>query len=731
MDSTARNTVSKGYGFEALKFFFVVLLVFLIYSNTLESPFVFDDQDNIQKNPHIRLTSLTWEETKKIGLFEDRSYHRPVATISFALNYYFHRYNLPGYHLVNILIHVATGIFLYLLVKATLGMLSRHSRHESHKWVPFFTMLVWLVHPIQTQSITYIVQRMNSMAAMFYVLSLLCYARARLSERKGKKRLLFAGCLLSGILSLGSKEISATLPFFIFLYEWYFFQDLSWPWLRRHILPLAGLIIILCLVAWFYLGGHPLEQIVLTFKNYDFTLSQRVLTEFRVVFFYLTLLIFPHPSRLNIDHYFSISHSLIDPITTLLSLGLIAGLIVFAIIMARKERLISFCILWFLGNLVIESSVIGLELLYEHRTYLPSMLVILLVVLSAHRYVRSKWLKIGMLCVVVTMFSFWTYDRNSIWGDELSFWRDCVGKSYQKARPNYNMGVALDKRGRLEEAITYFSKAIEIAPNYANAHYNLGVALMGRGRVEEAKNHFSKTLQIKPNFAMAHNNLGAALMGQGKLEEATTHLSEALQIKQDFAKAHYNLGLVLLRQKKHEEAVSHFSEALRLDPEDVRAQYDMGNALVGLKEFERAIGHYNKALQIKPDNAKVHYRSGIALMRQRRFEEAVYHFSKALLVKPEDARAHYEIGNALVGLKEFERAISHYTEALRIAPGKADFHNNLGVALANQGRIKEAVNHFSEAVRIKPEYESARRNLKQGLRFMNTPVKASNASIKP
>ena len=158
---------------------------------------------------------------------------------------------------------------------------------------PFFTVFIWLVHPVQTQSVTYVVQRMNAMAAMFYVMSFLLYVKARLAEGKQKRWLLFLGCILAGILALGSKEIAATLPFFIFLYEWYFFQDLSLIWLKRHFFAIIGISTLFIIVLFMYMGKHPIAFILSGYQIRDFTLMERVLTEFRVVIFYMSLLIFP------------------------------------------------------------------------------------------------------------------------------------------------------------------------------------------------------------------------------------------------------------------------------------------------------------------------------------------------------------------------------------------------------------------------------------------------------
>ena len=336
---------------------------------------------------------------------------------------------------------------------------------------------------------------MNSLAAMFYVMTLFFYARGRLSKIPKSRWLWFSGCALAGIFSFGSKQTAATLPFFILLYEWYFFQDLSWPWLKRHILPVAGVMILLGVLALTYLGDHPLEKILSGYDKRDFTPFQRVLTEFRVVIFYISLLIWPHPSRLNLDRDFSLSHSLIDPFTTLLCLAAIAGMLVSACCLAKKQRLVSFCIVWFLGNLVIESSVIGLEIAFDHRTYLPFMLVCLLAVVLLYPRLRPKWLGTGVLAAVVLTFSFWTYERNGAFRDQITIWGDCVAKSPNKARPHNNLGIFLKRKGRLDEARTLFEKALTLKPEYASAHINLGATLVRQNKLEKALDHFAQALR--------------------------------------------------------------------------------------------------------------------------------------------------------------------------------------------------------------------------------------------
>ena len=480
----------------------------LIYSNTLEVPFYFDDQIRIHHNPHVRITKLNSKEILSAAFNEKSSKNRPIGNITFALNYYFHQYRLTGYHLVNIIVHLLTVILLYFFIKTTLSLPALASKYDHPDLIAFFATLVWLVHPVHTQSVTYIVQRLNSMATMFYMLSFWLYVKGRLAPENAKRWPWYGGSALAWLLALGSKQNAATLPFFIFLYEWYFFQDLDRDWIKRRLKYIFGVIVLFSLIAFMYLGTNPLEKItsITDYANKEFTFAERVLTQPRVVLYYLSLLLFPRPSRLNLDYDFTLSHSLIDPVTTVYT--------------AKKERLLSFCILWFFGNLVIESSIIPLAIIFEHRTYLPSMLVCLLAVTLSYRYIKYKWSGVALVLVTAIVFSFWTYQRNSVWQDPVVFWSDCVEKSPQKARPRNNLGLALADQNRITEAIIHYLEALRINPSFAEAHDNLGNALAEEGRLDEAINHHTEALRINPNNAKAYNNLGQTLAYLGRQTEA-------------------------------------------------------------------------------------------------------------------------------------------------------------------------------------------------------------------
>jgi hypothetical protein len=272
-------------------------LAVLAYSNTFHATFQFDDLPHIEESARIRITELSWQEVTDV--VKRGSATRSVPMMSFALNYYFGRYDVTGYHLVNVLIHGINAILLYLFLRTTLGLLPNPLPHPS--WVALLATLFWLLHPVQTQSVTYIVQRINSLAAMFYILSLLLYARGRILQRlragslddpegsTGLKARIsptfiwFGGSLLAGMLAMGCKEISVTLPFFVLLYEWYFFQDLSLAWLRRCLPWALAAGLLAGALAYESLGSSPLASLLHLYGQWDFTLPQRVLTDLRVV----------------------------------------------------------------------------------------------------------------------------------------------------------------------------------------------------------------------------------------------------------------------------------------------------------------------------------------------------------------------------------------------------------------------------------------------------------------
>jgi len=649
----------------------IAVVALLAYSNTFHVPFHFDDQINIINNPNIQIKQFSWDGLEHLVKNTYKESIRVFSLFTLALNYYFGGFNVFGYHLVNFFIHVASGIFLYWSLILTFNLPSLKEKYGSISYkVALFSSLIFICHPIQTQSVTYIVQRMSSMAGMFYLLSLILYIKGRLSF--GRTRLFyFGGMVLSYLLGIFSKENAAILPLFVALYEFYFFQnfDLS-PKGKKILFSLVGGLLILVVFGFIIWGQRYINVIAEGYKYRTFTMWERVLTQFRVVLYYVTLLIYPHPSRLNLDHDFPISKTILDPPTTLISLFIIAGLIGYSIWTAKKRPVLSFCLLWYFGNLVIESSIFPLEMVFEHRLYLPAVGPFILFSLfmvrgieklkrrgSIHRTQNSglinqtpnmkmkrfnseiaDW---SILFFIMLFLLIGTYQRNSLWNSEVELWKDCVRKSPQKERTHHNLGNAYYELGRWDEAKEKFEEALRIEAHNALSHNSLGVILARQGRFQEAIAHWKETLRITPDFADAHNNLGNTLVNLGKYQEAIAHYNEALRIKPGFADAHHNLGGALSRLGRHEEAIAHFTEALKIRPDFAEARGNLGNIFTDLGRVEEAIAQYNEALRIKPDFAEVRLSLGLAYLRVGNRDSAMKEYEILKRINPDLAKALY------------------------------------------------------------------------------------------
>ena len=770
----------------------LVLAVFIVlgvavYSNTFQAPFEFDSIARVQNNPSIRITELTFESIYNASFGKRTARNRPLGNLSFALNYYFHAYKMPGYHVVNITIHILAGIILFFFIRLTFNTPALSDKYKQSFYISFFATLIWLVHPLHTQSVTYIVQRLNSMAAMFYVLSLLLYVKGRLLmasqvsievdntlPKKHKSTesniniapyLYFSGAIVAWILSLGCKQITVTLPFFILLYEWLFFKKGDSAWIKRSWKYVCAILIVLGVVVFIYLGANPLERLT-SFNDYaknEFTYTQRTLTQPRVVIHYLSLLAYPNPNRLNLDYDFLLSNSLIDPVTTLLSLLLIFGLIGLAIYLLKRDPLISFCILWYFGNLVIESSFLPLAVIFEHRTYLPSMPIFLIPVVLLYRYVKLKWLNISIVCSAVALFSVWTFQRNAVWADKVTLWQDTADKSPYKVRPVANLGEALVDQERYDEAIDYLRNVMQIMPDSSEIHNNLGSALSMIDDYEGARQHYETALQLKPNSKQANNNMGVLMneigrpdealryfqaaieidpqfdlshagMGEslsemGKSEEAIQYYRTAIRLNPGFVGAYNNLAIELSRQGKTAEAIEIFEKALEIKPEYYEAYQNMGVELANVGKTDEAIQLFKKSLEINSEYTEARMSLGVALKDSGKLDEAIEEWLHVLRIEPEHARANYNLGVAMTKKGKNDEAIAYFTKAVQGQEDFADAHNNLGSVLIQDGKVDAAIYHFQETLRIDPDHVDARNNLVKARRILKV-VEYDIATLK-
>ena len=597
-----------------------------------------------------------------------------VGFLTFALNYKMHGLDVAGYHIFNLVIHLLNALLVYWLIILTFrtpyasAYLQKDvlKTSDPYRWIPLFTALLFVSHPVQTQAVTYIVQRFASLSTLFYLVSLVMYIKARGSDSSKKARYAFyAASIISAVLAMRTKEIAFTLPVMVVLYEFMFFRgDIKKRML--YLLPLLLTMFIIPLSMMLAQGGSTgasgIDELTKIAGSADVSRWDYLNTQFRVIVTYIRLLFFP--INQNLDYDYPIYRTFFTP-PVFLSFLFLLGVFCWGIYLLYRSyksdqanrcwyRLIAFGIFWFFVTLSVESSIIPIvDVIFEHRLYLPSVgffmaimsgIVFIYVKLANRTKVVAK-VFIPVMILVVISLSLTAYARNMIWSDEVTLWEDVVKKSPYKARPHYNLGGAYEEQGRLDDAVREYQTAINLKPDYALAHYNLGVVYQKQGRLDDAVREYQTAIKLKPDYAEAHNNLGVAYQKQGRLDDAIKEYQTAIKLKPDYADAHNNLGVAYQKQGRLDDAVKEYQTAIKLKPDYADAHNNLGVAYQKQGRLDDAIKEYQTAIKLKPDYAEAHNNLGAAYQKQGRLDDAIKEYQTAIKLKPDYADAQNNLNN--------------------------------------------------------------------------------------
>lgn len=531
----------------------------LAYSNSFKTGWHFDDGPNVFGNPDVQIFDLSWSSLARAASSSPGG-KRPVSYLSFALNYYLFGEDAFSFHVVNFLIHGLNTFFVFKILSKLFAIASRDG--ESARVLSAVTTALWSLNPLQTQAVIYVVQRMMLLSCLFSLLSFYFFMQWRSA---GRGKWYPALSLFSWLLAIGSKENAFLLPLTFVAYEWLFTD-------RRLLRPrnlASGLAVFLCLAGFIVKRYDLVKRIEVDYSQREFTMTERLLTQPRVVTFHLSQLAAPLPSRLALRHEVEKSVSLTTPPTTMLSILFLGALFSVGWLVRRKEPLICFGMMWFFLNLVVESSFLPLELIYEHRVYLPSVGLFLALGRSAE-VALARWLPLPSTSLVycfallIACSCSLAFVRNQAWQDEVSLWADNVGKYPSSFRAWNNLGTAYAKSGRTSDAEQAFRKALETAPQYPPARVNLAVLLKDQGRLADAHSlieDFRET-QIGTFSAEVYYNMGAIFASKGVMDQAFFHYGQAVHRLPNYAEAHFNLALLYRRAGKKPEAKQSFQRFL-------------------------------------------------------------------------------------------------------------------------------------------------------------------------
>lgn len=563
-----------------ISFVLILLVGLLAYVNSFNCSLHFDDV-NI-------FTDAVMREGAKLSDWISLFPSRPIGIMTFALNYHFHKLNVWGYHLVNLTIHLFNALLIWWLTRLTFStpILTDERICKHRDIIALFVGLLFVAHPLATQSVTYIAQRFASLATMFYLLSMVLYVKGKLwSEEQKLSWIFYGGSVVSAVLGILTKEIVFTLPFAIFLYEICFFKTEPLKVsIRDRGLNLFVIIFVIFILVFLRNNSLKIFEAVPPGQGYDYAISAKeyLITQFSVIATYMRLLILP--VNQNLDYDYPVSHSLFEMAAagSLLFLLIVLAAGVFAF---RKYRLIAFGIFWFFLTLSVESSIIPISqnVIFEHRTYLPSFGFFVAMVGAVFYFTRDEYVKFlaGALVLVIMVMAVSAYQRNRVWKTDYTLWSDCVKKSPNKARALCSLGRALTELGDFNGSLVYFDKSIARNPKYDIAYYNRGRSRAQLGRYADAIADYSTAIKLNPRDANAY----------------------------------YNMAFAKTQLKDYSGAVSDYEASLKISPYDADTYNNIGNIKAEfLKDFSGSIKMYDQAISLRPQNALAYANRGNSKM---------------------------------------------------------------------------------------------------------------------
>lgn len=598
---------------------------FIIYSNTFRCPFQFDDTLFIVSNFDIRNPANLYDMWASYST-------RFVTFLTLALNYSVGRLDVFSYHVVNLVIHISNALLVWCLALLTFRTpaVKNNKISEYSYEIAFFSALIFLCHPIQTEAVTYIWQRAASLAAFFYLLALCLYIKSRLAQYCNQSKLragtFYTLSLIACFFGMFSKENMVTLPAIIILYELTFLkEDRKFNWKA---------------IAPFVLLAFLVPAMVLLTKTRDFRIAKNIIeqdpamnyfsiTQPRVIVTYIRLLFLP--INQNLDYDYPVTKSLLE-IPALLSMALIVSVLSAAIIFLKKYRVPAFFILWFFITLLPEASIIPMkDVIFEHRLYLPLAGFAIFIISAGYYLFGKKKRKLLAIFFILVAFLYGalTYARNAIWKDGLTLWGDTITKSPDKARPYINRGIAYTNQGSLDKAISDYDKALEISPSYAEAHNNLGFVYYKKGDMEKAITEYDKALEIRPYYTDAHNNLARAYYNKGELANAIVEYTKAIKFDPDNSMAYGNRGLIYRDLNDFSYAIYDLTKAINLDPDSSEAYSNRGIVYAENGYLDKAIADFDKAIAINPGSGEAYANRAAAYLKKHRYAESLKDAQKA------------------------------------------------------------------------------------------------------
>lgn len=652
----------------------------IAYYPSLHYAFQFDDVANIPKHFHLRHYT-----------FFDLFFSGP-RWISYWLNsihYSIGKFDPFSYRVFNVMLHAGNGILLFFIILTICTRCIKQGFFKEHGLsLATVTSLLFVLHPVQTQTVSYVIQgELEGLAAFFIFSMVLAFLTAMRATEKHRS-LYYGALFVLAFLSSGTKEIAVISPVLIMLVDWFFVSRGSWQSFKKH-LWLHGIVSFIVFSTYLYLLKPEFFTQILSLQREAKNNIGNIITadpaekilpwpffrsQFKVVLHYLVMFIWPFSMSVEYDWVLSKSFFAVDCFIPFLMLVGI-GIGILALLKRDKVHPVAFGLLWFFIAIAPRSSIIpSPELLVDYKTYTASLgwlfvLAAFIVMLGA-RVMRMRFMPrvtistmqglLACMLVVALPLGYATAQRNKVWSDGLQFWGNVIKNAPGKARAYNNYGVELSlNRQQYYEAIPYFKKAIAMDHLYSDPCNNIAVAYAYIGDIDSAIDALKQALKINPYYAEGYNNLASFLIKKQDYDQALKVLSIALKIRPYYGKAHFNMGRIYNELKEFEKSWECFKKCCTQADLDNEFGFSLyGQSSLSLKKYDDAKMAYKKVLEINPNNNNALFDLGNAHYFSQEYDQAQMCYEKLVAREPHECRAWYNLGETYLVKNDAQKALA-------------------------------------------------------------------------
>jgi tetratricopeptide (TPR) repeat protein len=671
------------------------------YANTLHAPFIFDDFFTIVDNPSVR---RLWPLSDVTATTFAALWGRPLLGLTLKINYALGGYNVLGYHLFNLLVHLLNAMLAFGVLRRTLVNFSTANPAREDATRPAFTVAaLWMLHPLATESVTYVTQRTELLMGLFLLSTLYCFIRGAVSPHR---TIWFGLAVIACMLGTGAKEVMVVAPLLVLVYDYVFGASSPRATLRAHAALYAGLA-----ASWIVLAALQLTSNLQWKSGLDVSpinCWDYLAMQCGVLTHYLRLAVWPSGLVLDYSDW---------PRTIAFSSLLLRALLLLSLLVAtlwaiRRRRWWGFWGAWFFLLLAPSSSFLPLptEPAAERRMYLPLLAIVTVTLGAASRACRRASTRFGwpdrararletaIALALALALGVTTFHRNAQYRSAQSIWADVVAKRPHNARGQTNLALALIDEGKTADAIPHFLVALQLDPNEPIIRNDYASALVDIGQIDEAIAQFQETLRRSPDFAPARKAL--VPITQQRFRADLERSQAALAAHPDDPAAHVAFAQLLADMGRRDEAITHYEQALRLDPSNAGAHYNLANLLAEYGRNDDALSHYTAAARLAPNDPRIQINLGNLFLKQARWDNAIAAYAEALRANPAAFEAHNNIAIAFANRGDLAQATAHFREAARLSPQQPEIHRELAEVLDRQGLHDEAQIESAEADRL-------------------------------